>query len=30
VRLVNGQASYAFFDENTAGRMITEADLPDA
>ncbi len=28
VRLVNGQASYAFFDENTAGRMITEADLP--
>ena len=29
VRLVNGQASYAFFDENTAGRMITEADLPD-
>jgi fructokinase len=29
VRLVNGQASYAFFDENTAGRMITEAHLPD-
>lgn len=28
VRLVNGQASYAFYDENTAGRMITEADLP--
>lgn len=28
VRLVNGQASYAFFDENTAGRMITEAQLP--
>ncbi len=28
VRLVNGQASYAFFDENTAGRMITEAHLP--
>lgn len=27
VRLVNGQASYAFFDENTAGRMITEAHL---
>ncbi len=29
VRLVNGQASYAFFDENTAGRMITEAHLPE-
>lgn len=29
VRLLNGQASYAFFDENTAGRMITEAHLPD-
>jgi fructokinase len=29
VRLVDGQASYAFFDENTAGRMITEAHLPD-
>lgn len=28
VRLVNGQATYAFFDENTAGRMITEAHLP--
>ncbi|OCW56421.1 carbohydrate kinase family protein [Hoeflea olei] len=28
VRLVNGQASYAFFDENTAGRMLTEAHLP--
>lgn len=28
VRLVDGQASYAFFDENTAGRMITEAHLP--
>jgi fructokinase len=28
VRLIDGQASYAFFDENTAGRMITEADLP--
>jgi fructokinase len=28
VRLVNGQASYAFFDENTAGRMITEEHLP--
>ncbi|MAY62297.1 MAG: carbohydrate kinase [Rhizobiales bacterium] len=29
VKLTNGQASYAFFDENTAGRMITEADLPE-
>lgn len=29
VKLVNGQASYAFYDENTAGRMITPADLPD-
>jgi fructokinase len=29
VRLVDGHASYAFFDENTAGRMITEAHLPD-
>ncbi|MDP2120967.1 MAG: carbohydrate kinase [Hoeflea sp.] len=29
VRLTNGQASYAFFDENTAGRMITEAHLPE-
>lgn len=28
VRLVNGQASYAFYDENTAGRMLTAADLP--
>lgn len=28
VKLANGQASYAFFDENTAGRMITTADLP--
>jgi fructokinase len=28
VRLVNGQASYAFYDENTAGRMLTPADLP--
>ena len=29
VKLVNGQATYAFYDEGTAGRMITEADLPD-
>jgi fructokinase len=28
VRLKNGHASYAFFDENSAGRMLTEADLP--
>jgi fructokinase len=29
VKLVQGQASYAFYDENTAGRMITEDHLPD-
>lgn len=29
VKLTNGHASYAFFDENTAGRMITEDHLPD-
>lgn len=28
VRLVDGQASYAFYDENTAGRMLAPADLP--
>lgn len=28
VKLADGQASYAFFDENSAGRMLTEADLP--
>ena len=28
VRLVDGQARYAFFDEGTAGRMLTEADMP--
>ncbi len=28
VKLVNGQASYAFFDENTAGRMLSQDDLP--
>jgi len=28
VKLVDGHASYAFYDENTAGRMITQADLP--
>lgn len=29
VTLKNGHASYAFYDENTAGRMITEDDLPE-
>lgn len=29
VKLVDGQARYAFYDENTAGRMLTPADLPD-
>jgi len=29
VQLVDGQASYAFYDENSAGRMIGEADLCD-
>ncbi len=28
VKLVNGNATYAFYDENTAGRMISTADLP--
>jgi fructokinase len=28
VKLVNGSATYAFYDENTAGRMITRNDLP--
>ncbi|ODM44576.1 carbohydrate kinase family protein [Cereibacter johrii] len=28
VRLTNGQASYAFYDENTAGRLLATADLP--
>jgi fructokinase len=28
VRLTDGQARYVFYDENTAGRMVTEADLP--
>ena len=28
VKLVNGAATYAFYDENTAGRMITVNDLP--
>ncbi|WP_322891500.1 MULTISPECIES: carbohydrate kinase [unclassified Yoonia] len=29
VTLTNGHASYAFYDESTAGRMLTPADLPD-
>lgn len=29
VTLTDGQASYAFYDENTAGRMLGESDLPD-
>jgi fructokinase len=28
VKLVDGQATYAFYDENTAGRMLSETDLP--
>ncbi|WP_416370083.1 carbohydrate kinase family protein [Tritonibacter mobilis] len=28
VELQNGHAKYAFYDENTAGRLITVADLP--
>lgn len=30
VKLVDGQATYAFHDEGTAGRMVSEADLPEA
>lgn len=29
VRLVDGQATYAFHDENTAGRMLDAGDMPD-
>ena len=29
VKLTDGHASYAFYDENTAGRMLTPADLPE-
>ena len=29
VTLTDGQAEYAFYDENTAGRMIAVKDLPD-
>lgn len=28
VRLVDGKASYVFYDENTAGRMLSVGDLP--
>ncbi len=28
VKLVNGQATYAFYDENTAGRLLSESDIP--
>lgn len=28
VRLAEGHATYTFYDENTAGRMLTQADLP--
>ncbi len=28
VKLVNGQATYAFYDEATAGRMLAQSDLP--
>ena len=28
IKLVDGHATYAFYDENTAGRMLTLADLP--
>jgi len=29
VTLTNGQARYAFYDENTAGRMLSQDDLPE-
>ena len=29
VKLVNGQATYAFYDEGTAGRMLSQDQLPD-
>lgn len=28
VKLVDGHASYAFYDENTAGRMLSPSDMP--
>ena len=29
VKLVDGQATYAFYDENTAGRLLAVSDLPE-
>jgi len=29
VKLTDGHATYSFYDENTAGRMLSEADLPN-
>ena len=29
VQLVNGHATYDFYDENSAGRMIGQSDMPD-
>lgn len=29
VKLTDGHATYVFYDENTAGRMLTPADMPD-
>jgi len=29
VKLTDGEADYAFFDENSAGRMFSESDLPE-
>ncbi len=29
VKLVNGQATYAFYDENTAGRLLSVGELPE-
>lgn len=29
VRLTDGHATYTFYDENTAGRLLSEADLPE-
>ncbi|MGL4488496.1 MAG: carbohydrate kinase family protein [Rhizobiaceae bacterium] len=29
VRLVNGHAQYAFYDEGTAGRLLAQNDIPD-
>jgi len=29
VKLTDGQASYSFFDENSAGRMLEKGDLPE-